>query len=688
MAINIDNNYQINDNLRPAYTPTGAGLSVASHRASSPDMLNAGSTVTGQIVDKEGDQVTIRLGNDQTISAKMQGNADIEVGTTMTFEVARGANGQTALRPLYSNLSAGSATLSALRAANLPINDTTVAMTDKMMSESMPVNRNALMEMFRNISSHQNASPETIVSMTKLGMPLTETNVIQYENYRNFEHQITNDLQEATNGVSAIFHEAAENGDTAVINEVLDLIDPESLETIAPDRAFVSAGTAALGGEVARPAEQAATLPGAGEVIPEVPKSVAQNTAESVTGPALAQGAEEAASEAKAAAPGEVAINDIAQPTIKDTVDSFIGGIRDMIMQRTDNSAAVAPESINANLSLTGAEQMSLASELQNILILAGQSTDIHEPLDPSQIMSAVKQLAQQYPPEVTKVDEVAMQAYSEEASESEDEQNLLNFAQRDVDSLAAKDSGKAALSSPDALPQPENSAESIKAQVASKLSDLIRSDGFTKLVKDSLTAQMSIRPKDVAEPGKIEELYDRIMKTSARISQMMESIGRGDSSVAKAAASLNDNVNFMNNLNEFVNYVQLPLKMAGEDANGELYVYTRKKDLSNKDGNYSALLHLDMEHLGPMDVYVTMRDHTKVNTTFYLASEKLLDFIEAHIDQLTKRLTDKGYDTGVRVTRKDPKDSPTPVADEFTREEPNEGSHMVVSKMRFDVRA
>jgi flagellar hook-length control protein FliK len=167
-----------------------------------------------------------------------------------------------------------------------------------------------------------------------------------------------------------------------------------------------------------------------------------------------------------------------------------------------------------------------------------------------------------------------------------------------------------------------------------------------------------------------------------------METIGRSESSVAQSAGALSDNVNFMNQLNEFVNYVQLPLKMAGEDANGELYVYTNRKNLSNSDGNFSALLHLDMEHLGPMDVYVTMRDYTKVNTNFYLQTEELLDFIEAHIDELTKRLTDKGYDTSMRVSKKEPGAPITPITDEFTKEDIKEDAKVVVSKMRFDVRA
>ena len=116
--------------------------------------------------------------------------------------------------------------------------------------------------------------------------------------------------------------------------------------------------------------------------------------------------------------------------------------------------------------------------------------------------------------------------------------------------------------------------------------------------------------------------------------------------------------------------------------------MYTNKKNLANSDGNFSALLHLDMEHLGPMDVYVTMRDYTKVSTNFYLQSEELLDFIESHIDELTKRLTEKGYDTNMKVSQRDPNKPITPITDEFTKEEMHEDAKVIVSKMRFDVRA
>ena len=53
--------------------------------------------------------------------------------------------------------------------------------------------------------------------------------------------------------------------------------------------------------------------------------------------------------------------------------------------------------------------------------------------------------------------------------------------------------------------------------------------------------------------------------------------------------------------INQTYAYIQLPLHLRqGEHKTGELFVYTNKKNLAGRDGRVSALLHLDMEHLGP----------------------------------------------------------------------------------------
>ncbi len=75
--------------------------------------------------------------------------------------------------------------------------------------------------------------------------------------------------------------------------------------------------------------------------------------------------------------------------------------------------------------------------------------------------------------------------------------------------------------------------------------------------------------------------------------------------------------MNFMNQLNQAYTYVQVPLKMSGQNANGELYVYTNKKESERSGCGAECFLHLDLEHLGSTDVSVKMQKHRNVKTNF-----------------------------------------------------------------------
>ena len=165
----------------------------------------------------------------------------------------------------------------------------------------------------------------------------------------------------------------------------------------------------------------------------------------------------------------------------------------------------------------------------------------------------------------------------------------------------------------------------------------------FQALLKEQIGRQWTIEPQNVADKKQVEQLYERIREQTARLSQALETAGKGDAPVAKSVQNLQSNVDFMNQMNHLYTYVQLPLKMLGNNAHGDLYVYTNKKNLAAKDGQVSALLHLDMEHLGPLDVYVTMKNK-QVATNFTVADDEVLTLIEKHIDLLNQRLEGRGY--------------------------------------------
>ena len=111
------------------------------------------------------------------------------------------------------------------------------------------------------------------------------------------------------------------------------------------------------------------------------------------------------------------------------------------------------------------------------------------------------------------------------------------------------------------------------------------------------------------------------------------------------------NNVNFLNQVNELYHYIQLPLKMNDRHANGELHVFSKKRSKMSKDDDLTALLHLSMEYLGNIDIFLSLRGE-HLNTRFCLEKEEMIDFIEEHIENLNLRLTDKGYTTNTEVSK------------------------------------
>lgn len=217
-------------------------------------------------------------------------------------------------------------------------------------------------------------------------------------------------------------------------------------------------------------------------------------------------------------------------------------------------------------------------------------------------------------------------------------------------------------------------------------LSALLANEDILGKFRSELENLFTLKPQELVKEGKMKELYRQIMEQSNRAMEILNESGKENPALMKSAQSLQDNVQFMEQLNHVMTYIQLPLKMTEQNAHGELYVYTNKKNLAKKDGNVSALLHLDMEALGPMDVYVAMQQQ-KVNTHFYMQDDDTLSFIEKNLHILDERLAKKGYQMNTQATTKSKEDRES-ITDTFFKEQEGSVSTKQVSKLSFDVRA
>lgn len=209
----------------------------------------------------------------------------------------------------------------------------------------------------------------------------------------------------------------------------------------------------------------------------------------------------------------------------------------------------------------------------------------------------------------------------------------------------------------------------------------LLEGKEFKHLLKNEMTKQWLMPPEQVADEHSVDKLYEKLNSQMNRLNEALVQSGRAASPLAKAVSNVTGNIDFMNQLNQMFTYVQLPLKMQNQHANGELFVYTNKKSLAKKDGSVSALLHLDMENLGSMDVYVALSSQ-KVSTKFYLADDSALDLIEQNIEILNKRLESRGYSMSAEFINRDEK---TNVMEEILKQDKNIS---VLSGYSFDARA
>lgn len=171
----------------------------------------------------------------------------------------------------------------------------------------------------------------------------------------------------------------------------------------------------------------------------------------------------------------------------------------------------------------------------------------------------------------------------------------------------------------------------------------IYHSDRFREILTKAFTDKWTLAPEEVGDKQKVEQFYSRLSAESEQLSQLMQEADTNHAA-GSSAKNIHENISFMNELNQSFQYVQLPLKMSGKNANGELYVYTNKKNLARKGGTLTALLHLDMANLGPMDVKISLETEKDMLTTRFCLNEDVVSFMQEHMEELTQRLTRAGY--------------------------------------------
>lgn len=531
--------------------------------------LVPGQTIQGEIVSRNGGEVQIRTSDDLVFNARVDQNMNIEVGKNMTFEVKNNGSALT-LSPLFTNVSTDINVLKALDMAGISANETSVAMTEQMMKAGLPIDRNSIQQLYREVNTYPNAEISDIINLHKLGLPVNGENVNQMAAYRNLHHQLLQGMDAVMDALPNVIDELTAKGDMA--------------------------GAARLYQELLHMAGESESLP-----LEEAAGATAGNVAE---------GNMEDGQGANGQNPG-----------IQDSDGQNLNG--HIPLEETAAWGQMDKEVQNA---LETAVKLSAdANEIEaagkgGMLTEGGTQTQEI----PKELRAAVSQELRQVLShlELTPRESAQLAQQIRQFAEGNSDAGKLFHG---VEQMLERAGGKEALQL------------------------LLSGKGLRTLLADTIKNSWTVRPQEVADPDRVEELYQRLNRQLKGLTQTLETVGQSGSEAYKAASNMSQNIDFLQQINQMYTYVQLPLRMQQGNAHGDLYVYTNKRNLAGKDGTVSALLHLDMDHLGPVDVYVAMQN-SKVSTRFYVVDDEMLDFLEAHMDLLTERLQKRGYDCSMSM--------------------------------------
>lgn len=549
--------------------------------------LQTGNVFEGTVTDISDGQVLLTLANGEKISARLEGQIQLQLNQAMFFEVKSNTQTQIAIKPYLNGDSSNPTLLKALMQAGMGVTTDNLEMVRTMMEEQLPIDKNSLNQMMRQLAMFPKAAPSVIAQMNKLGIPVTEANVQQFSNYKADTAAIMKELE---NVLEQLPKSIAGEGDTAgqMTAKNMQLMD------------------ILFGGETIEQSQDAGA---------KAQELLAKTADGSVT---IKSGEQQAADIAK---------------ELQQILSTAEDG-----MQQTSAAGE-------------GIQQADAAKQAEGRQMPAATQGSLGEILGKEGAASLEQQL---------------------KALETDGKQVLFDKNGNLNTGMSAEEFLKNLnqLFKENEFPQKE------------ALFKLFSGKEYQTIFKKAVENQWYLEPQETGSKETVEKLYNRLQTQMNRLDEFIKQAGSGTEGLQKAVADVRGNIEFMNQINQIYNFVQLPLKMNGQNVNSELYVYTNKKNPRDMDGELSAFLHLDMDHLGSTDISVKMKG-TAVKTNFYMADDASYELILAHAEELAERLENKGYQCQIEV-KSEEKDMDF-VEDFLKHDMPSAGK---VYRYSFDVRA
>ncbi len=712
--------------------------------------LQEGQTLKGVVSDVHGNEITLSMEDGSSFTGKLPDANQYSIGQKAAFQITSLDNNTIYMKALTNAylLDMEDTIEQALEEANLPKTPRNLEVVRSLLQNQQSISRSNILDSIRLCARFPEADVNSVITMNRLGMPLNDAAVRQFESYQNQTHQLLYKMDALTDSISNMLTSIGEQV-PRLSKEVATQLLGMALEgnpTLEEGNLAQSGGIPFLD-TFAGESGQAMVMNGQGSPVP-VPVSPEGNPLPVILD---INGNIVPATDAN----GNAVItttdaNGNTVPAALDAKGNIVPAALDAegnILAAPDAAHISSAPDAEGNITASGAKAYSNpvpvtldakgnilpASSPEGAVSTAvdANGNPVNIPGDATAADGATENASKgntAVPPETGQntsqnTDTAAPAAGAENAGPfSKMRQFLSSITDNSTGKNASSESNAGsrplfireqagAILTPESraqfsrflsdYPVPEDIRQGIQngtataRQILTELqkafpdmteeqaSKLLTSKSFHALVKQQFLSNWTLSPERMKQEGAMEEVYSRMSRQFQALSHFSEQVLGKDvfTQLSGTATNMEKNLEFMKTLNQTFQYIQLPLKLQNQNVHGDLYVMTRKESLKKDPKHLKVLLHLDMEHLGTLDIHIT-RENNAVSTKFFVASKETQNLLERNMDMLKDAINEQGFAFTAELSMKE-KD--VDIVNDFVAAEAPVGD---LKRYNFDLRA
>lgn len=594
----ISNSVQNNEHSSSSVTPRSR-----TYRSGGTSVrLQEGQTLKGVVSDVHGNEITLSMEDGSSFTGKLPDANQYSIGQKAAFKITSLADNTIYLKTMTGAylLDMEDTIEQALEEANLPKTERNIDVVRSLLQNQQSISRENILSSIQLCAQFPDADVNAVITMQRLHLPLTGESVAQFEQYQNQSHQLLYKMDGLMDSVSQMLESIGTHVPRLAKNIGNELLSMALQGNASPEElALLESRQNSMG-------ENSSTLP-----------ALYDAEGNPIPADSLAKGMVTAAFDAEGNPIPAETLRQYTEQAQLESKDTGNGTAADKMPtgeeQPADSAATNGPLSRMRQLfsNLTDGN-----SALKSAVARSGLAEDFRTPfiheqtgfiLPPAERESFSKFLADYPLPESLK---------EGIADGTTTTREFLTEIQKALSEMTEEQAGK-----------------------------LLSSKPFHALVKGQFMSSWTISPEQLKEPGALNETYNNMAKQLETLAKFNEQVMGKDifPQVSENAQDMRDNMDFMRMLNQTFQYVQLPLKLQNQNAHGDLYVMTRKESLKKNSKHLKALLHLDMDALGTLDIHIT-RENTAVSTHFYVTKKTTKDLLEQNISLLAGAIQEQGF--------------------------------------------